>query len=168
MSFRAGVAPNPPGLGDFLLVMADAYLCAMPMTYDMISRVNISDSVNVNRAGYSFEAVTIDATSYTYFRLDVPSISITSRNTDSRSISGRYYWYIAVGGTRISDEEYSEELSIRVNETATVTLPTISYEGPLTATDVSIYIRGDFEDSNSAYADMNTSCVITYTGYLRY
>ena len=168
MSFRAGVAPNPPGLGDFLLVMADAYLCAMPMTYDMISRVNISDSVNVNRAGYSFEAVTIDATSYTYFRLDVPSISITARNTDSRSISGRYYWYIAVGGSKISDEKYSEELSIAINRTATVTLPAISYEGPLTATDVSIYIRGDFEDSSSGFADINTSCIISYTGYLRY
>ena len=108
MNFRAGVAPNPPGLGDFLLVMADAYLCSMPMTFEMLGTDNLNSTIH--KSGYevdpnlSFGTVSVgfDVAKYSHIDVSMQCTECVITNQSSTDPSITVYKFINYNGKDIT------------------------------------------------------------------
>ena len=166
IEFPSWRCAQPSRVGRFLLVMADAYLCAFPMSYDQLMQTPFQYTMTVSNNWY--KEINIDATGYTYFSVTCSAVSVNlllyrNGNNDDRSPSC---------GFLVSDGNTSHE-SARVSgpqvykgEYSRVNVPKYSYEGPLTGTELSIsFIERHLTGDHSWRIPSGNP--ITVTGYLR-
>ena len=119
---------QPSRVGRFLLVMADAYLCAMPMTYELMTRKSFSVQLSGNST-----AEDIDATGSMYYGITFNATPVTVRVTYLNSgtwAQYRLYWQV-YDGVATRDGPSVQTGGIKLNSSETVTVPAFTYEGPL-------------------------------------
>ena len=140
---------QPSRVGRFLLVMADAYLCAMPMTYEMISQTpynshhTYSGSTDISSSAtrLSFDAEFQSVPYYGMITISNAIIDLTCLSVSSGSMSNvSACVYIQITS---SDTIYGENVSFtfQYGLTRQLNMPAVSYTGifpnPLT---IGIYL----------------------------
>lgn len=144
-----------PGFGT---IMADAYLCAMPMTYELLSQTPINDTLTAL-------FITIDSIEYSSFSLSAPSFVITVKyvegNTQNSGITACLY--VSDGSNRHYGTR-SSSVTLSPGESGGATVPAFSYTGKVLGNIISIGI-----DVSAPNYSCRTTCSghsVPITGYL--
>ena len=147
--------------------MADAYLCPMPMTYEMLTQIPFTAQLAIV-SGY-YQEIEIDATGYTYFSITIPEKTINVRlshaSNGASSGSGRFHYYISNGSSRLEGSE-SEWFDAPLSGYVPVTIPEYTYQGPLNGNSIRIGID-DNQEYIINYSWGYQGTPINITGYFR-
>ena len=148
-----------PGFGT---TMADAYLCAMPMTYELMTQKSFSVQLSGNST-----AEDIDATGNTYYGITFNATRVTLRLTHLGAgtwAQYRLYWQVNDGAATRTGPEVQTD-GIKLNSSDTVTVPAFTYEGPLSNNTLRVSLYWNNGGNPGNRVTMTFSTVVT--GYLR-
>lgn len=153
------------------LSMADAYLCAMPMSYELLSQTPISETFSISNKVWTDSspnvwAGTLDATGYTYASIKIASATASVLNDYRKGVTFSANFRFDNGSTMHDGSKGTVHIDAR--DTANCAIPALTWEGPLTDTEITIYVCASGFTGTSSDDEQGTitvNCVIS--GYLR-